>query len=140
MFNSKVKPKVIGYLMLIPAFLLLCLTLFGILVLPIFGISSGVSLFQMLPFVFVMIFSLSLILCCIYLSFRYFKEKPFKKNKSLGVVLIGSSVFYLMYSIFGYLASNFFLDNEGGFLKPIIALLYFLIFFPLGLGFKNGYK
>ncbi len=134
------KPKVIGYLMLIPAFFLLCLIILSAIVIPIFGFGSGVSFIQMVPFLFLTFFSFSLMLLCIYLSFRYLKGKPFKKNKSLGIILMASAAFYFVYTSFGFLVSNLFLDNEGGFLKPTIALLYFLIFFPLGLGFKNGYK
>ncbi len=140
MLNNPVKPKTIGFLMLIPAILVLCLAIIAVLIVPAFGLSSGVSFLQLLPFLFLMFFTLIVMSVCIYVSIRYLKGKPFKENRSLGIVLVFSSLFYFVYTLFGFLLSNFLLDNQGGYLQPIVAFMFLLIFLPLGLGFKNGYR
>lgn len=139
MFNKKIKVRTIAYFLLIPSFLLFLGAIAAILIVPAFAFGSDVSIGAMIPFFFVssMVFLLSFL--CMLISIRYFKNKPFKRNHSLGTVMVIFSSIYLVYTVIICILSNL-TGNLGGFGAPLIALLLLLIFLPLGLGLKNGYK
>jgi len=119
--------------------LILLTTIIAFIILPLFGIGSGVSLIALLPFLFLSIFTLTLSGMGIYIGIRYLKKRGFKKNRSLGIVLITLGLVYFGYTVLGYIFSNL-TDNMGGEFKVILSFLWLLISFPLGLGFKNGVK
>ncbi len=139
MLNTQVKPKVIGYFMLLPAVLILFGTVLAFVLVPSFAFASGVSLLAIIPFLILAFFSLFLSAICIYIAFRYFNNKPFKENKTLGQLFVFFGLGYFGYSSLICLVSNL-TDNAGGFGQPLIAFLIMLILLPLGLGLKNGYK
>ncbi len=139
MWNKKISARLIGYLMFLPALLLLFGGVMAVLFLSAFGFGSGVSLLQMLPFLVLMFFVLSFSGFCVYLAVRYLKNKPFKPNHQLGTVLVLFSLVFFFFSLINYVLGNLF-GNEGAFLRPIISFVLLLILLPLGLGFKNGYK
>jgi len=129
----------LGILILIPSVLILLTTIIAFIILPLFGIASGVNILLLLPFFFLSIFTLSLSGIGIYIGIRYLKKRGFKKNRSLGVVLITVGLAYFGYTVLGYIFSNL-TDNIGGEFKVILSFLWLLISFPLGLGFKNGVR
>ena len=139
MLEKKLSVKCIGIFILIPSILVGVSVLIATLILSSFGLASGVSVFQLIPFFTLMSFGLFLSGFCLYVSIRYLKGKPFKANSQLGTIFVLFSFFYLPYSLLVYLL-NFFIDNGPSVIKPLFALLIFLILFPLGLGLKNGYK
>ncbi len=139
MLNNPVKPKVIGYLMLLPAILMLSGTIVALFFVPSFAFASGVSFLVLTPFLLLVFFSLFFSAVCIYIASRYFKNKPFKEDKTLGQLFVFFTLGYFGYSSLICLMSNL-TGNVGGFGQPLIAFLIMLILLPLGLGLKNGYK
>lgn len=132
MFQKGIKNKTIAFLLLIPAVIISLGTILLAYGLASFGFASGVSPFQLLPLFFVSFFFLSFSGTIIYISFRYFKNNPFKQNKGLGKFLVFGSLAYFIYQLIICILSNL-TGNEGGFAGPIIAFLLLLILFPLGL-------
>ena len=94
---------------------------------------------MLLPFFFLSIFTLTISGIGIYVGIRYLKGRGFKKNTSLGILLITLGLVYFGYTVLGYIFSNL-TDNPGGEIKVVLALLWLLISFPLGLGLKNGVR
>lgn len=139
MFNKPVNTKTVGVFMLVPACLILLGTAIAVVLIPAFGFASGISILTMLPFMMLIFASLISTGIIVYIAIRYLKNKPFKKNNSLGTLLVYFSIGYFFYTSLVCILSNL-TGNEGGYLRPVIALLYLLLLLPLGLGLKNGYK
>ncbi len=139
MLETKIRAKIIGYFMLFPAIIILLGVIFATLFLSSFGFASGVSFIQIMPFFVLMLMGLFFAGLCVYIAIRYIKNNPFKQNQQLGTVFVFFSLIYFSYSLLVYILGNLF-DNQGAFLKPVLAFLLLLILFPLGLGLKNGYK
>jgi hypothetical protein len=138
-FSKPVSTKIIGYFTLLPAVLMLLGTVLALFLVPSFGFASGVNFVSLIPFFFLMLFSLILSSVCIYIAIRYFKNKPFKQEKTLGNLFVIFGLGYFVYSSLVCLLSNL-TGNLGGFGQPLVAFLLMLILVPLGLGMKNGYK
>jgi hypothetical protein len=139
MIDKKIGVKTVGICILIPCFLALIGVLIAFFFLTSFGFASGVSFSMMLPFLLLSI--LTIIVCSIgiYVSIRYLRNRPFKRNKSLGSLFMIFSVVYFVLSLFSFIASNL-TGNTGGWLRPIFAFLILVILLPLGMGIRNGYK
>jgi hypothetical protein len=73
------------------------------------------------------------------MGIRYIKNKGFKKNKTIGMILIVLALFYFLSSLTSYILSNL-TDNPGGWVKLVFSFILMLIVIPLGLIIKNGVK
>ncbi len=139
MFNKPIKPRIIGCFVLLPAILIILGTIMAVLFVPAFAFASGVNFLAIIPFLILIFFSFLLSGICIYIAFRYFKNKPFGKNRTLGQLFVYLPLVYLLYSLLICLVSNL-TGNFGGFGPTLMAILFTFILLPLGLGLKNGYK
>ncbi|MBK5240007.1 hypothetical protein [Clostridium sp.] len=139
MCNKPISPKLIGFFLLIPSVLIFIGVLLATFILPSFGFVSGVSFINMIPFLILMLFFFAFSSVCIYISILYFKNKPYKENKSLGLIFVVFGIGYFIYSSLSCLISNL-TGNVGGYAGVVIAFLILLIIVPIGLGLKNGYK
>lgn len=139
MLNKPIKTKTVAYLVLLPAVLLLIITIASFSILTPMSLEKGIDFVQLIPLLFLSTTTILLSLICIYISIRYFKNKPLKKNEFAGKLFIYFSIGYFLYTSLICLISNL-TGNFGGFGPPFIALLLLLILLPLGLGLKNGYQ
>ena len=139
MLNSPINHKLIGSFLLISTVFILIGAVVAAIILPSFGLASGVSFIQLIPFYLLMTFLFVFSGICLYIAIRYFKRKPFKENKPLGLIFVISGSGYFIISTMSCIISNL-TGNTGGYARPVFALLILLIFVPLGLGLKNGYK
>ncbi len=139
MFDRRLNCKSIGYMLLCPGVLIFSGTIFALFLIPSFGIASGVSFISLIPFFFLMACALFLSGICFYISWRYFKNKPFKQDRTLGLLFLFFGLGYFGYSALICLISNL-TGNMGGFGPLLIAFLLMLVLLPLGLVLKNGCK
>jgi hypothetical protein len=65
------------------------------------------------------------------------KNKPFKRNKLLGLFLILLGMIYFGYEFFTVLHDNITGFNPGGELRPVLAFVWGLILILIGLGFRS---
>ncbi len=138
-FKKPVKTKTIAWFILIPTSLLFLSLVVLVLFIPAFGFASGVSFVQMIPFFFLTFAFLIFATISIYVSMRYFKNKPFAENQTLGLLFVVFSIGYFLYNLLACILSNL-TGNIGGYFPTILAFLLLFILLPLGLGLKNGYK
>ncbi len=139
MLDKPICSKKIGFMLVLPTIILLLGSLLSAVLGVSFGLGSGVPIYSLLPFIFLMFLFLCLSFFCMYLSSRYIKNKPLKQDKTLGLLFIVFGFGYFMYALFICIISNI-TGNIGGYAQPAIAFLLMLILVPLGLGLKNGYK
>jgi hypothetical protein len=139
MFNKPISPKLIGFFLLIPSVLIFIGAVVATFILPSFGFASGVSFINLIPFLILMLLFFIFSGVCIYIAIQYFKNKPYKENKSLGLFLFTLGVGCFVFSSLSCLINNL-TGNVGGYAGPFISFLILLIIVPIGLGLKNGYK
>jgi Na+-driven multidrug efflux pump len=139
LLDIQLRAKSVGVLLLLASTLILCFTIFIAIFLIPFGLKSGLNILSLIPFLLIAIFTLVVCGLGIYVGIRYFKGKVFKKNKSLGTVLVIFGLFYLLYSLISYFFSNL-TGNIGGEIQPILALVWAVVTIPFGLVLRNGVK
>lgn len=139
LLDIQLKAKSVGVLLLLASGLILCFTISIGIFLTLLGLKSGLSILALIPFLFITLFTLVLCALGIYVGIRYYKGKIFKKNRSLGTVLVILGVSYLLYTITVYIFSNL-TGNIGGEIQPILALIWAVVTVPFGLVLRNGVK
>lgn len=137
LLNISLNSRTIGILIMIPTSILLLWTIAFSILMTAWGFGSGVSLSEMLPFIALSLLKLSLLIFAIYAGIRYLKNKPFKRNKLLGLLLILLGMIYFIYDLSTVLHDNITGLNPGGELRPIEAFVWGLVSMLLGLGFRN---
>jgi len=138
-FDTQLKSKTVGILILLSSLLVLILTItLSIFLIP-FSLGSEVDILTFIPFLIITFFVLVISALGIYIGIRYLKEKGFKKNSSLGTLMIIIGSVYFVSTLTSYLFSNL-TGNTGGWVQPIIAFLWAIITIPFGLVLKNGCK
>ena len=131
-----IKAKTLGRYMLIPAILITigCLVFLGLLVSKIVTTGEYIDWAALSIPVAVIVVSFSAF--TLYSSIRYIKSRPFKQNKILGYILIGSSLLFLLgtsaIAIFNITGIN------PGWLQPVIGFVVGLYLCLLGAGLISG--
>ena len=139
MFTRPIPPKTIGFLVLIPAGLLLAAALGAAVIVPVLGVASGIHPLALIPFLLVVALLVTLAGVGVLLGVRYLRGNPLRENRGLGLFFLAFGVGYLAYSGLTCLASNL-TGNRGGYAGLLFAILMAIITVPIGLGLKNGYR
>ena len=133
-----IKAKTLGRYMLIPAILITigCLVFLVLLVSKIVTTGEYIDWAALSIPVAVIVVSFSAF--TLYSSIRYIKSRPFKQNKILGYVLIGSSLLFLLgtsaIAIFNITGIN------PGWLQPVIGFVVGAYLCLLGAGLISDNK
>jgi len=137
MLKSSLNSRTLGILILIPAAILLLWNSGFSVVLTLFGRGSGANIFVMLPFMIISLLRFLFLIFTVYAGVRYMRNRPFKRNKLLGLLLILVGVLSFMNTFAAVFYGNISGGNPGAWLQPILAFPWALIFVLLGLGFRN---
>ena len=133
-----IKAKTLGRYMLIPAILITIISLVfvGLLVSRIITTGEYIDWISLSTAVVVgaVVFSAF----TIYTSIRYIKDRPFKQNKILGYLLIGSSLLFLLGTSAILIFNNITWIDPGGWLQPVIGFVIGAYLCLLGAGFILG--
>ncbi len=122
--------KKLGIVLLIPSILI---TL-GSFTYTLFVIASiGIYITWYSPAIFVAIALLLFSIFTLWISWRYIKNKPFRKNRYVGTFLILLGVICFLYMLIPVIYSNVTQTNPGGWARPIIGLTVGLFFILLGM-------
>ena len=118
-----IKAKTLGRYMLIPATLIMigCLVFMFFLVSRIITTGEYISWAALSIPVAVVVVGFSAF--TMYSSIRYIKSRPFRQNRILGYVLIGSSLLFLLSSSSIVIFNNITGVNPGGWLHPVIGFI-----------------
>jgi hypothetical protein len=127
----------LGILILVFAVILLVWNGGFSVVMTLFGRGSGADMFVMLPFMVISLLRLLFLIFAIYAGVRYIRNRPFKRNKLLGLLLILVGVLSFLNTFVVVLFGNITGGNPGGWLQPVIAFPWALLYVLLGLGFRN---
>lgn len=133
-----IKAKTLGRYLLIPAILITigCLVFLGLLVSKIVTTGEYIDWAALSIPVAVIVVSFSAF--TLYSSIRYIKSRPFKQNKILGYILIGSSLLFLLgtsaIAIFNITGIN------PGWLQPVIGFVVGAYLCLLGAGLISDNK
>jgi hypothetical protein len=139
LLDTQLRSKTVGVALILSSTLILCFTiLISIFLIP-FGIESGLNILSLIPFSLITLSIVIISILAMYVGLRYFKGKAFKKNKTLGTVLIAFGFLYLLYSLISFIFSNL-TGNIGGEIQPIVALVWAIVTIPFGLVLRNGVK
>ena len=127
-----VKPKTLGKYMLIQSILIALgsIIFFVFMILSVGVYITWFSLSMLIASGFILFSSFAL-----YTAVRYIKNKPFKKNKFLGYVLIAAGMAFFLNKLITVIFDNITGMNPGAWFQPVIGLVigsYLLVF---GLGF-----
>ena len=124
--------KKFGLFLLIPSILIfLGASLF--LVLMILSINVYINWYSLSMLIAVIVFILSLF--PIYISVRYLKNNPFKKNKELGYVFLIIGVFYFFNKVFTYIFNEITKLNPGAWGQLVLGFIIGFCFVLIGIGF-----
>ena len=133
-----IKAKTLGRYMLIPAILITIISLVfvGLLVSRIITTGEYIDWISLSTAVVVgaVVFSAF----TIYTSIRYIKDRPFKQNKILGYLLIGSSLLFLLGTSAIVIFNNITWIDPGGWLQPVIGFVIGAYLCLLGAGLILG--
>ena len=133
-----IKAKTLGKYMLVPSILIMigCLVFMFFLISRIINTGEYISWTALSVPVAVIVVAFSVF--SVYTSIRYMKSRPFKQNKILGYILIGSSLLFLLSSSSIVIFNNITGINPGGWLHPVIGFVVGLFLCLLGAGLISG--
>jgi len=122
--------KKLGIVLLIPSILI---TLGSFAYALFVTVSIGTYITWYSPAIFVAIALLLFSIFTLWVSWRYIKNKPFRKNKYIGTFLILLGVIFFLYMLIPVIYSNVTQINPGGWARPFIGLIVGLFFTLLGM-------
>ncbi|PIP28165.1 MAG: hypothetical protein COX29_02585 [Candidatus Moranbacteria bacterium CG23_combo_of_CG06-09_8_20_14_all_35_22] len=117
------KTKLLGTLAIIPTILLILwivvFSIFGTL----FGVGSGVSVVNMMPFLSISIFQLIILIFSFYFSLKLLRDQtlPIKENNTVAYTFIAIGVIYFIYNFATVLYNNITDFNPGGEMQPVLS-------------------
>ena len=135
-----IKAKTLGRYMLLPAILITigCIVFMYFLISRIMTTGEYISWTVLsVPVAVIVVGSSAFTL---YSSIRYIRSRPFRQNRILGYILIGSSLLFLLSSSSIVLFNNITGVNPGGWLHPIIGFIVGSYLSLLGAGLISGNK
>ncbi|HEX9837734.1 MAG TPA: hypothetical protein VGA72_00230 [Anaerolineales bacterium] len=137
MLNSSLNSRTLGILILILTTILLLLNRGFVSVLILFNVDPDTDIFLLLRFVVSLLLRVLLVIFAFYAGVRYLINKPFKRNKSFGLLLVALGILYFLYNfaatLFGYLTGL----NFGGWMQPVLTIPGALVLVLLGWGVGN---
>ena len=133
-----IKAKTLGRYMLIPSILIMigCLVFMFFLVSRIITTGEYISWTALSTPVAVIVVGFSVF--TLYSSIRYIRSRPFRQNRILGYILIGSSLLFLLSSSSIVIFNNITGVNPGGWLHPVIGFIAGAYLSLLGAGLVSG--
>jgi len=138
-FAQPMWPKTIGFLVFIPSALILAATVAATVIVPAFGLASGIHPLALVPFLLIALLSGILSGIGVSTGVRYLRGNPPGGNRGLGLFFVAIGTGYLGYSGLTCLVSNL-AGNPGGYGGLLFSALMAIIVVPIGLGLKNGYR
>ncbi len=137
MLSISLKSRTLGVLMLMPSILMLIWIVVSSGFMTLWGLGHGVGILWMMPFILLSILKLSLVVFALYASIRYIRNKPFRQNKTSGIILIIVAILYFIFESSTGIHFNITGVNPGGEARAILAFGWGLILFLLGMGLIN---
>lgn len=135
-----IKAKTLGRYMLIPSILIMI----GCLVFMYFLISKIIETGDIIDWttisIPVAVIVISFSVFTLYTSIRYIRSRPFRQNRILGYILIGSSLLFLLSSSSIVIFNNITGVNPGGWLHPVIGFIAGAYLSLLGAGLISDNK
>lgn len=99
--------------------------------------SSELSLISLIPAIIIIITGLTFTITGTLIGYRFYKGEGIKQDIKKGKLVLIVSTAYFLYSLFSFFMANIS-GNVGGWLRPVIGFLIFIIVFPIGIAIKNG--
>ena len=135
-----IKAKTLGRYMLIPAILIAISSLVFLVLLVSRIITTGEYIDWISLSTAIIVGTVIFSVFAMYTSIRYIKDRPFKQNKILGYLLIGSSLLFLFGTSAIVIFSNITWIDPGGWLQPVIGFVIGAYLCLLGAGLISGNK
>jgi hypothetical protein len=135
-----IKAKTLGKYMLVPSILIMigCMVFMVFLVSRIITTGEYISWTALSAPVAVIVVGFSAF--TLYSSIRYIRSRPFRQNRILGYILIGSSLLFLLSSSSIVIFNNITGVNPGGWLHPVIGFIAGSYLSLLGAGLISDNK
>jgi hypothetical protein len=134
MSNITLKSRPLGLLMIMPSLLMLMWIVMSTGVMVLWGFGHGVETSYMMPFILLSVSKLSFLVFALYASIRYMRDKPFCQHKTSGIILIIVGILYFVYEALPVEHIDLTGINPGGDAEVILAFVWGLILFLLGMG------
>ena len=136
----KFNPRTLGIFMLIPSILIVITSILYTVVV-ILGIGYYITWFS-LP-VFISLGYLLFAAFTLYTSIRFIRNRPFKRSRTLGNILIFGGALYFFYRLSTVIYWTVIYWSPGHsipWLRILLILLLSTFFVSLGFGMKGSYK
>lgn len=137
MLISALNFRALGILILILATTLPLLNRGFVSVVFLFNIHPDTDIFVLLRFVVFLLLRLLLVIFAFYAGIKNLINRPFKRNKSLGQLLVLLGVLYFIYNIATVFSGAITGLNPGGWIGTVLVILGVLVLALIGLGFSN---